>query len=215
MHVRARHHDLGPHGLQVKDLLLAHLVGNDEEQPVALLARNQRKPQAGIAGGGLDQRAARLDKAGALGGFDEIEADAVLDRAAGVLVLELEKDAAGPGCRDVARQAAAFCRSCRATLSKDCRGMAAYSPIQERLRGTVIIADSVRARREPRGAQSAARGRTEAAARLFLGAPAGLGVDRTARVKGDLIAELIDRERLTGGILRLRASRRWGRRNEE
>ena len=40
-------------------------------QPVALLARHQREAEARVAGGGLDERAARLDAPFALGGLDE------------------------------------------------------------------------------------------------------------------------------------------------
>ena len=95
--VRAGHHHVRPHRLQVKDLLLAHLVGDDQQQPIALLCRDQRQPQAGVAGRGLDQRATGLEGAGALGGLNEIQADAILDRAARILVLELQEQLARPG----------------------------------------------------------------------------------------------------------------------
>src|SRR2546430_7024338 len=58
-----------------KDLLLAHLVGDDQQQPIALLCRDQRQPQAGVAGRGLDQRATGLEGAGALGGLNEIRSE--------------------------------------------------------------------------------------------------------------------------------------------
>ena len=40
-------------------------------QPVALLPGHQREAQAGVAGGGLDERAARLDAPFTLGSLDE------------------------------------------------------------------------------------------------------------------------------------------------
>ena len=51
---------LGAHGPKVKDLLLGHLVGNDDHQAVALLGGGQGEPEAGVAGGGLDDCAAGL-----------------------------------------------------------------------------------------------------------------------------------------------------------
>jgi hypothetical protein len=53
--VGARQHDLGAHRLEVEDLLAAHLVGHDEDELVALLLRDQRQAEAGVAGGALDQ----------------------------------------------------------------------------------------------------------------------------------------------------------------
>ena len=82
---------------QVKDLLLAHLVGDDEDQAIALLRRHQREAKAGVARRRLDDRATRLQRAIALGRLDHRESDAVLDRAAGILVLELEEEPTFPG----------------------------------------------------------------------------------------------------------------------
>ena len=53
----------GAQRLQVQDLLAAHLVGHDQHDSVALVRADQREPQAGVAGGGLDDRAARLQLA--------------------------------------------------------------------------------------------------------------------------------------------------------
>ncbi len=94
-HIRARHHHFGAHGLQVKDLLLAHLVGDDQQQPVALAGRDQGQPQARIAGGGFDQRGAGLDAPLALGRLDHVQPDAILDGTAGILVLQLQEQLAG------------------------------------------------------------------------------------------------------------------------
>ena len=74
-----------------------HLVGHHEHHAVALGARDQRQAEAGVAGGGLDDRAAGLQAAVALGGLDHRQADAVLDRAAGVLRFELEEQLAAAG----------------------------------------------------------------------------------------------------------------------
>src|SRR6185437_13453360 len=95
--IRARNANIGPQSLEVQYLLLAHLVGNDEDEAIALLCRDKRQAETGIPGGGLDQRAARPELAVALGCLDERQADAVLDRASGILVLEFGEEAAWPG----------------------------------------------------------------------------------------------------------------------
>ena len=82
-------HDLGAVRAQHRDLLLAHLVGHDEDAAVALERRGDREADAGVAGGRLDDRAARLELPVALGRLDHRHPDPVLDRAAGVEVLEL------------------------------------------------------------------------------------------------------------------------------
>src|SRR5258708_1886762 len=81
----------------MKHLFLAHLVGDDKHQAIALARGDERQSQARIARGGLDDRAAGLDLAVAFRGLDHREADAVLDRAAGILALELEEELARPG----------------------------------------------------------------------------------------------------------------------
>ncbi len=88
-------------GLQVEDLLLGHLVRHHDDQPVALLRRHQRQAEAGVAGGRLDDRAARLQAAVGLGRLDHRHADAVLDRSRRVLALELEEQPAGPGVQSL------------------------------------------------------------------------------------------------------------------
>ena len=90
-------HDLRAHGAQVEDFLLAHLVGDDQDQAVALLPGDQGEPEPGIAGRGLDEGAARLDAAVALGRLDHAECGPVLDRAARILVLQLDEQPARPG----------------------------------------------------------------------------------------------------------------------
>ncbi len=89
---RADHH-LGAVGPQQRDLLLAHLVGHDEDAAVALDGGGDRQADAGVAGGGLDDGAARPQLAVPLGRLDHGQADPVLDRSARVQVLELGNDA--------------------------------------------------------------------------------------------------------------------------
>src|SRR5581483_4608397 len=86
-----RDHDLGAVGAERRDLLLAHLVGHDEDAAVALDRGCDREADARVAGGRLDDRPARPELPLALGGLDHRQADAVLDRAAGVQVLELRE----------------------------------------------------------------------------------------------------------------------------
>ena len=93
-HVGAGQHHLGAHRLEVEDLLPAHLVRHHQDQPVALLLRDQGQAQAGVAGGALDQDVARADAPVLLGALDHRQADAVLDRAAGVGALELQEQLA-------------------------------------------------------------------------------------------------------------------------
>ena len=90
-------HDFGAHRLEVEDLLPTHLVGHDQDQLVALLLRDQGQADAGIAGGAFDQGVAGADVAALFGGVDHGKTDAVLDRAAGVLALELEVQLADAG----------------------------------------------------------------------------------------------------------------------
>ncbi len=97
VHVRAGQPHLDPQRPQVQDLLPRHLVGHHQDQPVALGHRDLGQAQAGVPGGGLDDRSAGLEGAGRLGRFDHRQRDAVLDRAAGVLVLQLDEQPARPG----------------------------------------------------------------------------------------------------------------------
>ena len=87
--------DLGAVRAQQRDLLLAHLVRHHEDAAVALERGGDRKADAGVARGRLDDRAARLQLPCALGLLDQLDADPVLDRPAGVHVLELGDDGCG------------------------------------------------------------------------------------------------------------------------
>ena len=93
-------HDLGAVRAQQRDLLLAHLVGHHEDAAVALDRGRDREPDARVAGGRLDDRAARPEPSLPLGPLDHRQPDPVFHRAAGVQVLELREQ----GRRDVASQ---------------------------------------------------------------------------------------------------------------
>jgi hypothetical protein len=93
--VRAGQHHLGAHGLEVGNLLAAHLVRDHQDQAVALLGRHQGEAEPGVARRALDQRRARPDLAGPLRVLDHFQADAVLDRAARILALQLDEKFAG------------------------------------------------------------------------------------------------------------------------
>ena len=88
---------LGAHRLEVQDLLGGHLVRHHQHHSVTLGTADQGQAQAGVAGGGLDDGAAGSQAAIALGGVDHRQADAILDRTAGVLRFELEEQRARAG----------------------------------------------------------------------------------------------------------------------
>ena len=88
-HVGRGEHDVGAVGAQQVDLLPRHLVGHHRDHAVALQPGGDRQAGAGVARGRLDDRAAGHQPAVALGGLDQRDRDAVLDRAARVERLEL------------------------------------------------------------------------------------------------------------------------------
>ena len=90
----------GAERLERVGLLLRLLVGRREDALVALHDRGDREAHAGVAGRALDDRAARLQLARALGVLDHPHGHAVLDRVAGVEGLELDEDV---GVDDAAR----------------------------------------------------------------------------------------------------------------
>jgi hypothetical protein len=95
--VRPRHADFHAQCAQVIDLLLAHLVGNDQQQPIALLRGGQCESEPGVAGGRFDDRRARRKLALQLGGFDHSQANPVLDRTSGIVRFQLRKELAAAG----------------------------------------------------------------------------------------------------------------------
>ena len=76
----------GRHGLAP---LQAHVLRHDQDHAVAADGGGHRQRDAGVAAGGLHQRVARADLAAPLGGGDHRQRRAVLDRARGVVALEL------------------------------------------------------------------------------------------------------------------------------
>ena len=83
--------DLGAVGPKELLLLGRLLVGHDEDAAIALQRGRDREAVAGVAAGGLDDRAAGLQEARPLGGLDHRQADPVLDRAARIEHLELRE----------------------------------------------------------------------------------------------------------------------------
>ena len=116
-----RDDDLGAVRAEHRDLLLAHLVGHDEDAAVAAQRRRHRETDAGVARGRLDDRAAGPKATVLLGGLDHREADAVLHRAARIQVLEL-REQLGPARRG---------RGARAGRSASRRRARARSGIRE------------------------------------------------------------------------------------
>ena len=96
-HVRTRQTNIRPHRSEMLYLFLGHLVRNDQQHLVAARPPDQRQRQPGVAGRRLHDRAARLQEALALGRLDHLHGDAVLDRPARVLRLQLQQQATSSG----------------------------------------------------------------------------------------------------------------------
>src|SRR6185503_7860330 len=75
-------------------LFLALRIGDDDDGAVAARVADEREADAGVARGALDDHAAGLEHAAALGVEDDVERGAVLHRAAGVEELGLSEDVA-------------------------------------------------------------------------------------------------------------------------
>src|SRR6266567_3731340 len=84
---RGADNHFGAEALEQIDLLLGLLIGNSENHFVTAHRCDEREAHAGIAGSAFDDRAAGLEQAFALGFVDHGDADAVLDRAAGIQVI--------------------------------------------------------------------------------------------------------------------------------
>src|SRR5262249_30894300 len=95
--VAARDANFSAQRLEMQNLLLRHLVGNNQDGPITLRLRHQREPQAGIAGGRLDDRGAWLEPAVAFRRLNHGERNTILDRAGWILVFELNKEPAKSG----------------------------------------------------------------------------------------------------------------------
>ncbi len=90
------HHDLCPVSAEQCDLLRSHLVGHDEDAPVAPAGGHDRKPDPGVPRGSFHDRGSGLEQPLPLGVLDHRYRRAVLYAPAGVELLEL--------CEELARQ---------------------------------------------------------------------------------------------------------------
>ena len=63
----------------VRNFLLRHLVGNDEQHAITFRSRDKRQTEAGVASGCLDHRPPRLQFSFRLGRFNHGKRDTVLD----------------------------------------------------------------------------------------------------------------------------------------
>src|SRR3546814_2913931 len=79
---------LGAERAQVKDLFLRHIVRHHQGEAVALLRGDECEAETGVAGCRLDQASSGLQPAVMLRRLDHRLADAILDRAAGILALD-------------------------------------------------------------------------------------------------------------------------------
>ena len=78
--------NFGAKGTDMGDFLLRHFVGNDENDSIAFCGRDQREPQASIAGSSFDDRASGRELTVPLRCFDHRKCDPILDRAGRVLI---------------------------------------------------------------------------------------------------------------------------------
>ena len=133
------HDHLGAVRLEHVALVLADLVRAHEDAVVALGLRHHRQPDAGVARRRLDDRAAGLELAALLGGLDHPQRDPVLDRAAGVEVLDL-----GQHGRPARRRSS--CRASRAGCCRRGRATSSHSPRGQPSGATVGLAVVVHSR---------------------------------------------------------------------
>ena len=89
--------DLRTHGLQMKNLFAAHLVGNDQNEFIALQRSDQCQAKPGIASRRLDDRATGFEPAIPLRRLDHRATDAVFDRAARILAFQFQEQPARTG----------------------------------------------------------------------------------------------------------------------
>ena len=94
---------IGADHAQEVDLLLALRLRHHDDAAIAARVADQREADAGVAGGALDDGAAGLQHAALLGVGDDVEAGAILHRAARVHELGLAQDVAAGGLRGAAQ----------------------------------------------------------------------------------------------------------------
>ena len=97
--VGAGQHHLGTQRAQVENLLAAHFVRHHQDQRVAFLGGDQRQAETGIPRRRLNNRAARLQLAGTLRFVNHRQRNAILNRAARILVFQLQEQRAGAGIK--------------------------------------------------------------------------------------------------------------------
>ena len=106
-----REDDLGAERAHRLAALDRQVLGHDEHHAVAADRRRHGERDAGVAGGRLDQRVAGLDVAAPLGVADHRDRRPVLDRAGGVVALQLgEQDIPVRALASAAAAPAACCR---------------------------------------------------------------------------------------------------------
>jgi hypothetical protein len=87
-----REHQLGAEGLHGLGPLDRQVLRHDQHHAVALDGGRHRQRDAGVAGGRLDERVARLDLAALLGAADHRQGRPVLHRSGRVVAFELAQD---------------------------------------------------------------------------------------------------------------------------
>src|SRR6476661_869063 len=96
-HIRPCDPHFGAERSYVRYFFLRHLVGNYQQDAIALRARDQRQTQTSVACRRLNDRAARLQFSVGFRGFDHRQRDPILDRATGILIFKFQKKPARPG----------------------------------------------------------------------------------------------------------------------
>jgi len=96
-YIGAGQDNLCTHRAQVEDFLLAHLVGQHQDQLVAFLSRDQCQAQAGVPCRCFEECVAGADVTALFRFLDHRDTDTILDRAARIHEFELEEQAARAG----------------------------------------------------------------------------------------------------------------------
>src|SRR4029077_16972569 len=96
-HIRPCDAHFGAERPHVRYLFLRHLVGNYQQDAIALRARDQRESQTGVARRSLNHCAAGLEFPLGLSCFDHRQRDSVLNGATRILIFKFEKKLTRPG----------------------------------------------------------------------------------------------------------------------
>ncbi|MNE05037.1 hypothetical protein D3C80_975890 [compost metagenome] len=91
----AHQHQLGAVGAHRRLALGAHVVRHDQDHAVTLDRRGHGQGDAGVAGGGLDQRIAGADVAAQFGVADHRQRRPILHRAGRIVALQLDQQGVG------------------------------------------------------------------------------------------------------------------------